>query len=279
MSITRHSNSRDLGFTLIELLVVISIVALLLAILLPVIGQARNSARDLQCLSNTRQWGIAWWTQATDNNDKPAYSRQANLAVNGRSTDWFISLRDYSAAEGVNKLLACPRVENQNGGTVPQRFHGDHGTNYWIGKDQYRDYSIETSGNGISGGYGYNNWWEYDATINPGPWNQVSLQLGPFPSVYSPDKPSLTPVIFDSTYYDLGWPLDTSVVSASWMNTSGTRSNYRNFDRITIARHGLFGSTDIERAGANMVMADGSAGFTPASKYSSLTWSRTFVPK
>ncbi|HZO91955.1 MAG TPA: prepilin-type N-terminal cleavage/methylation domain-containing protein [Chthonomonadaceae bacterium] len=47
------------GFTLIELLVVIAIIAILAAILFPVFAQAREQARGVSCLSNTKQIGTA----------------------------------------------------------------------------------------------------------------------------------------------------------------------------------------------------------------------------
>ena len=47
------------GFTLIELLVVIAIIAILAAILFPVFAQAREKARGISCLSNTKQIGTS----------------------------------------------------------------------------------------------------------------------------------------------------------------------------------------------------------------------------
>jgi len=54
------------GFTLIELLVVISIIALLISILLPALGAARNAAESAVCASNARQLTLANIAYAAD---------------------------------------------------------------------------------------------------------------------------------------------------------------------------------------------------------------------
>lgn len=84
---------RRQGFTLIELLVVISIIALLISILLPALGSARDAARNVQCLSNLRQIATGMIIYAQDNDDllPPARMSGPNIASN-KQPPWWIQL-------------------------------------------------------------------------------------------------------------------------------------------------------------------------------------------
>jgi prepilin-type N-terminal cleavage/methylation domain-containing protein len=55
------------AFTLIELLVVVAVIALLMAILVPVLRSARNQARAVVCQANLKQWGTIFTLYTEDN--------------------------------------------------------------------------------------------------------------------------------------------------------------------------------------------------------------------
>jgi len=61
------------GFTLVELLVVITIIAVLAALLLEIISQAKGKAQLIQCGNNVRQLGLAVQSFVADNNSYPLF--------------------------------------------------------------------------------------------------------------------------------------------------------------------------------------------------------------
>jgi len=85
------------GFTLIELLVVLAIIAILTALVTPMLKKARDSANRISCANNMRQIGVAFQLYAGENNQSfPDYR-------------WDISLDQYLSKAGQPKRFAvCP---------------------------------------------------------------------------------------------------------------------------------------------------------------------------
>jgi prepilin-type N-terminal cleavage/methylation domain-containing protein len=109
---TQRVNSQGprTGFTLIELLVVIAVIAVLMALLFPVVNRAREAGRRAKCVGNLRQMQTAWYAYAVDHDDYivngcPGTSAHPGTGRDNYGEGWLSGRRLYappprSAAEG-----------------------------------------------------------------------------------------------------------------------------------------------------------------------------------
>jgi len=117
-------NRKHPGFTLIELLVVISIIALLIAILLPALGRARHSAQAMQCKSNLRQLETAHYAYLTENKGN-LINAALSHGGSSHSGDTFVTqLKDYwdsqtNSVSGPEILARSPLDDSPHWGPAP----------------------------------------------------------------------------------------------------------------------------------------------------------------
>ena len=214
------------AFTLIELLVVISIIALLIAILLPALGAARASGRNAQCASNMRQHGIAYTTRIVDESDLIAYI--GNAAP-------YSSMEPYFTG-GLDESRTCPDTE----GIVDSALAG-----WGVFGSTTHQWARPYNGRQNRGSYGHNGYF-YDSTLNSAGrgWTTHSDNQAWWKSYDAVTETTEVPLFCDSVWIDL-WPhSDTTAAAlpdpelgAGAFATPAQRNGIGQMGRAYMARH------------------------------------------
>jgi len=259
MSKGKRAINGQFGFTLAELMVVVSILAILIAILLPSLIAARESAKTIQCLTNTRTLSQAYVTYTLDNY--------------GRGMAWgaeapFTPLLEYYGDN--DDARVCPNTE---GVLSDGNRNGTVGSAETLWERKAAGYDAEQGSYGINGFL-----YDPDAPSLQSVLFVASASNSQFPKPWYQNysditDPANTPLFGDCNWIDAYPHHDDRVPpdfskGARW--SEGLDRNPWQLGRYTLDRHNM---------GINMSFTDGRAATITFGDLWTYRWSKIFEPQ
>jgi prepilin-type N-terminal cleavage/methylation domain-containing protein/prepilin-type processing-associated H-X9-DG protein len=257
----KRTTIRSRGFTLTELLVVVGLIAMLIALLMPVMGKAKAAANAAACLSNLRQMGLGWTMYSAEN--KGRLLEDIKFTPSNPEIAWrgyWIGVLDTYQVRG--DVLLCPAANrtipfNQNSGYGNVNFawtgkYGQQATPIRFNPVTYRDSS-----------YGFNEYLCANGGFDNDKLATNMTKLRPLAEI---------PVFTDSVWVDFA-PKNFSAGVAPVQPPPNLRGEGLTLAspehwRFLIARHGR---------GVNVCFADGSASRVPLNDMYLLRWKSDWV--
>ena len=249
----RRGDHRVGGFTLTELLVVMGLIALLVSLLMPALGQARAAARSTGCLSNVRQMGMAWQMYLAENRGRlPEYVWRTPTTPDTAWRSYWPGILDAYKVQG--DALLCPAAFDP----IPfrQAYFGAGNVNYaWSGRFMSAGTPVRLSSTIYrDGSYGYNRY----LTVGGG--------FAKIDRINAVKNLSDVPVFLDAAFPD--FMPDNGLESFPVAPPPNLRAENLPADPpdhwlFLLSRHGR---------GINAFMADGSARWVPLEETYVLTW-------
>ncbi|MBV9851579.1 MAG: prepilin-type N-terminal cleavage/methylation domain-containing protein [Armatimonadetes bacterium] len=261
MSLYPRCGSRRHGFTLVELLVVIAIISVLAAILFPAFVSAREKARQIACLSNEKQMGLAVMQYAQDYDESivpyavpdPSGAGDPNTVY---QRIWCGLLQPY-IKNGLNASTPTNVVSPDAQGIFKCPSFS------WASVTQAAD-AADCDGNGGAGSAGLGPtqatfadygisapWGPNNGTVNPTPAYNNFPGSGPNP--LGPDA-SGTVQFINQTLAIIQRPSETAFIGDGW---SGFPQGSNQFGIL----FGCEGAKSHQKMGGNFVFLDGHAKF------------------